>query len=144
MLRPAGVTPKYTIIPYYNTIISKNVLNESELSDVIGKELASKVVEDNIPLGGKKSYKGKDLRVGAKGMETFYNSILPKVTKKEAQRFDKNAKVEVVDFQPDTKIDIGEYQVEFDEEVELYIILDANGKKVHDGGFGSEVSGTLP
>ena len=30
-------------------------------------------------------------------MKTFYNSILPKVAKKEAQRFDKNAKVEVVE-----------------------------------------------
>ena len=46
---------------------------------------------------------GEDLQVGGEGMKTFYNSILPKVAKAEAKRFDKSAKIEVIDFRGKTE-----------------------------------------
>ncbi|MCH8479385.1 MAG: hypothetical protein LAT56_15795, partial [Wenzhouxiangella sp.] len=63
------------------------------LSDVIGKDLAEKVL--NLDYG--ESLSGEGLKVGGEGMKTFYNKIVPKVAAKEAKRFDKEAKVEVVE-----------------------------------------------
>jgi len=81
-------------------------LNENQLEATVGKEIAEKIINkegnpfiyDNIETRYK-TLSGFELdTVGGEGMKTFYNSILPKVAKKEAQRFDKKAKVEVVDF----------------------------------------------
>jgi len=73
----------------FGDLIGKN------LEDVIGKEIAKKVLESKE----EKRFEGLDLKVGGEGMKTFYNSILPKVIKKEAQRFDKKATIDVIDFQ---------------------------------------------
>ncbi len=64
------------------------------LSDIIGKDVADKIL--NSPDGTK--LEGEDLEIGGEGMKTFYDKIVPKVVQKEAQRFDKNAKFETVDF----------------------------------------------
>jgi hypothetical protein len=82
------------------TIFSKYDIAENELESYIGKELAKTIIEENKnnPYLPKTSFKGVDLKVGGEGMKTFYNSIVPKVAQKEAQRFDKNAKLESVDF----------------------------------------------
>ena len=81
-------------------ISNKNhVIPQSEgkgLDEVIGKELADRILSSESK--NTETIENEGLKVGGEGMKTFYNSILPKVTKKEAQRFDKNAKVEVVDF----------------------------------------------
>ena len=88
---------------------SKRELKESELEGFLGKEVAEKIInnegkEKTIGRDTKiKSLSGLDLKVGGEGMKTFYNSILPEVAKKEAQRFDKKAKIEVVDFNSDLK-----------------------------------------
>ena len=63
------------------------------LSDILGKDLADKLLSET----SSKIFEDQDLKVGGEGMKTFYNSILPKVAKKEAQRFDKSAKVDVVE-----------------------------------------------
>lgn len=84
-----------------------------EVENYIGKEVAQKIEKEegkqwsggNVVQG---NLSGQQLEVGGEGMKAFYNSILPKVAKKEAQRFDKSAKVDVVDFQ-------GESQFMFDE-----------------------------
>jgi hypothetical protein len=54
-----------------------SVVNESELENTIGKDLAKKIVEDapNNPDG--KEYSGLDLKVGGEGMKGFYDKILP-------------------------------------------------------------------
>ena len=64
-------------------------------------------------------------------METFYNSIIPKVAKKEAQRFDKEAKVETADFTTGKGFRLsdkktGEYLGYYEGE---YIAVDAEGKR---------------
>ena len=40
-----------------------------------------------------------------KGLETFYNSIVPKAVLKEVKRYDKNAKIEVIDLDPSNTSD---------------------------------------
>lgn len=64
------------------------------------QEATQKYVDKNYDQFQSKTKRlsGQDLKVGGEGMKAFYNSILPKVAKKEAQRFDKKAKVEVVNF----------------------------------------------
>ena len=81
-------------------VTSKNDVKESELEGLLGKDLANNIIEENNKETNfpKMSFKGQDLKVGGEGMKAFYNSILPSQAKKEARRFDKKAKVEVVDF----------------------------------------------
>jgi ribosomal protein S18 acetylase RimI-like enzyme len=62
--------------------------------DVLGKELTKKILETTEDT----TLEGEGLEFGGEGMKTFYDKIVPKVVKKEAQRFDKNAKLETVDF----------------------------------------------
>jgi len=78
-------------------VFSKNNMNEQDISDTLGKEIAEKIVNGvGEKIENETSISGEGLKVGGEGMKTFYNSILPKVAKKEAQRFDKKAKVDVI------------------------------------------------
>ena len=70
-----------------------------DLSDVLGKEMAEKVLAvppRASPLGQTnlaKSFKGIDLQVGGEGMIKFYDQMLPKKAQKIARRLDKDATV---------------------------------------------------
>ena len=75
--------------------------NGKGLDEVIGKEMAERVMNSKK----NETFEGQDLKLGGEGMRTFYNSILPKVATKEAKRFDKNAKVEVVKFKKEYDLD---------------------------------------
>lgn len=97
-------------LPEYRAAGKK--MTPSEMEDTIGKELAQKLIEGADRNKGREwknqptnpeffTLRGDGLKVGGEGMKTFYNSILPKVAGKEAKRFDKKAKVEVVDFKPE-------------------------------------------
>lgn len=49
---------------------------ENKLSDYVGKDLAKKIINDKIGIGGAKSYSGIDLKVGGEGMKAFYDKML--------------------------------------------------------------------
>lgn len=101
-----GVNKRVTLIPRNSTTINMTVGNEGEvlsgdftgknLADVIGKELAERVVDS--PDDVRTRLEGTDLEVGGEGMKAFYNQIVPKVALKEAQRFDKKSKIDVANF----------------------------------------------
>ena len=57
-------------------IVSDDVYIAERLPDVVGKELADKIVAQG---DGSKEYRGIDLKVGGEGMKTFYDKIVPKV-----------------------------------------------------------------
>lgn len=63
------------------------------LSDVIGKDLADKVLSTNKEL----TLEGENLKVGGSGMISFYNKILPAQISKILKKHDKMAKVEEVE-----------------------------------------------
>jgi hypothetical protein len=103
-------TGKKSIIikPYSNQRLSFEINNEGNIdsasssakefigkniTEVIGKELGEKVLKTK---NGIEEISGIDLEVGGEGMKSFYNKMLPKIVGKEAKRFDKKAKVEVV------------------------------------------------
>ena len=84
----------------------QRVLKESEIEGFLGKEIAQKIINNEGEakkatgtLPEVKSLSGLDLKFGGEGMKTFYNSILPKVAKEEAKRFDDSVEIEVVDFE---------------------------------------------
>jgi hypothetical protein len=52
-----------------NNIIVNRIAKESELEGIVGKEIASKAINE-----GQNVFKGKDLAVGGKGMKGFYGS----------------------------------------------------------------------
>jgi hypothetical protein len=74
------------------------VFPDTELPDVIGKELADRIVGDapNYPDGHK--YTGLDLKVGGEGMRGFYDKILPAAASKLAKKF--GAKVTTAEATP--------------------------------------------
>ena len=65
---------------------------KENLADYVGKEIASKAIEDG---GG--DFRGNDLKIGGSGMKAFYDSIIPNAANKLGKAFE--AKVE------NTKID---------------------------------------
>lgn len=83
-----------------NGVVREGEFEGKNLEDIIGKDLSKKILK-----GNSQRIEGDGLKVGGEGMKTFYNSILPKVAKKEAQRFDKKAKVEVIDFKPKQRLE---------------------------------------
>jgi predicted GNAT family acetyltransferase len=95
-------------------VSAKGVKDDAQLESFFGKEFAKKVVNDLDEIrdlkstGQGKEYSGLDLEVGGEGMKSFYDNIVTKVAKKEAQRFDKNAKLEIIDFNEKTNVEITE------------------------------------
>lgn len=60
------------------------------LSDVVGKELAMKIM--NVEDGKETTLKGNDLKMGGEGMKSFYDKMLPSAVNKYVKKF--GAKVE--------------------------------------------------
>lgn len=58
-------------------VIERKFKDESDLSDLIGKEAAKKLLETNPDMNAQKVLTGVDLDVGGEGMKGFYDKILP-------------------------------------------------------------------
>jgi hypothetical protein len=70
-----------------------------ELEDLIGKDLAKKLIEGTPDGAGWVSIKGQALKVGGEGMKGFYDQILPKEVGKYVKKW--GAKVEQGSLTPD-------------------------------------------
>ena len=84
--------------------------NGKQAEEVLGKDLTRKILETTEET----TLEGEGLEFGGEGMKTFYDKIVPKVVQKEAQRFDKNAKLETVDFKIDQSIKAEPFQLRRD------------------------------
>jgi hypothetical protein len=62
------------------SVIARKATHE-ELPDLIGKEIAAKLVAQKADNGGARKLSGLDLKVGGEGMKAFYDQIVPSVTK---------------------------------------------------------------
>lgn len=74
-------------------VIEKKGQSESDLEGLLGKEIASKIVNDEgtREAGEPEGYgvlSGEGLDVGGEGMSAFYDKILPNEIKKYAKKFD--------------------------------------------------------
>lgn len=64
-----------------------------KLADVVGKDLAQKIIDDTASSQETQFYKGNDLKVGGSGMKGFYDNILPKEIGKYVKQW--GGKVEI-------------------------------------------------
>jgi len=73
------------------------VYDEKELPDVVGKEMADRIIVATQKNPGKKvHFENLDLKVGGEGMKTFYNKIVPAVVNKVLKKIG-GGQVETVD-----------------------------------------------
>jgi hypothetical protein len=75
-----GVAPDGTVDNVNNQAM--NNLIGKNLDEVVGKELAKKIIE-----GGSQTISGEGLKVGGEGMKGFYDNILPKSLDKLGKKF---------------------------------------------------------
>jgi len=73
-----------TLVAFKNgaRVFGKDFNSESELADMVGKEVANKLLKATPDKDGVRSLKGQDLKVGGEGMKTFYDTIVPTALKK--------------------------------------------------------------
>jgi hypothetical protein len=69
-----------------NPSVNKTV-SEQELENLLGKDLAKKIVEDSPDNPDGKTYSGLDLDVGGEGMKGFYDKILPDFINKYGKKY---------------------------------------------------------
>ena len=119
------VDGKGVVVRSNATTSAQGISEGTLLSDIVGKEMAEKI----ISVEKETKLEGQDLKLGGEGMKTFYNSILPKVAKAEAKRFDKSAKIEVVDFK-------SPYDLESMANEQLSIAITPKMKEELEGGVG--------
>jgi len=62
-------------------VMRREITDESQLEDYIGKEAANKLLQAK-PVMGKHLLEGQDLKVGGEGMKGFYDKILPEYLNK--------------------------------------------------------------
>lgn len=61
--------------------INESNIGESELEGLVGKEMATKIVEATKDGGRPVTFEGLDLKVGGEGMRAFYDKIVPNAVK---------------------------------------------------------------
>ena len=76
----------------------KRVKDQSELEEIVGKELAKKIIDKTgkktSSVANAREYSGLDLKVGGEGMKAFYDQIVPKAANKLGKPF--GARIEEV------------------------------------------------
>ena len=69
--------------------LPKPFYTAEELPDVVGKEVADKIISgQGQGGGGRMTLRGVDLQIGGEGMKGFYDQILPKSLEKLGKKFD--------------------------------------------------------
>jgi N12 class adenine-specific DNA methylase len=61
--------------------IRRDGLTASELEDLVGKEMAQRIIDATTEPGKRARFSGLDLKVGGEGMKAFYDKIVPTVAK---------------------------------------------------------------
>lgn len=82
----------------------KNEIQPEGLADVVGKELADKIIEANPNNLEGVTYSGLDLKIGGEGMKGFYDKMLPQFMDKQGKKW--GAKVEQIDMPITAEADI--------------------------------------
>jgi hypothetical protein len=69
-----------------NTVINQTGITQNELPDYVGKEAAEKLLAQE-PQGTLRSLTGVDLQFGGKGMNAYYDKIVPSVVSKRVKQY---------------------------------------------------------
>lgn len=131
-----GGTYNVNILKDSGSINNKKNVSENELADYVGKEVAQRIVNnEGEQIENEVSLTGVNLEVGGEGMKTFYDKIVTKVAQKEAQRFDKNAKLEEVDFNTKTNVEITKKGKNFILKVSDEFVESVDGQTLKNSNF---------
>jgi len=69
-------------------VFRKQNISVKDLPDYVGKEVAEKLMSDNLPPHGEvRQVGGIDLKVGGEGMKGFYDDMLPKMVEKLGKKW---------------------------------------------------------
>lgn len=102
-------------------VFSKEGLDEKELSGLVGKDVAKKIVgdegaaqydvelADELGVGVVKSLTGLDLKVGGKGMKKYYDEVYPTYLKKFGKKYGANVGSTQVEIPPKSSGDVLKY-----------------------------------
>jgi len=72
-------------------LFSETGIDQSRVSDAVGKEIADKIAKgEGQPGGGRMTLRGLDLKVGGEGMKGFYDKILPTEIQKYVKQWGAN------------------------------------------------------
>ena len=107
----------------YQRLGDTSAVEKSKLPDVLGKELAQKVLADiESDPEGVHEYEGLDLKVGGDGMKAFYDTIVPSVAKDIIKKW--GGKIDTISLSESAAIArqdrhtgryyVGEYSPQFD------------------------------
>jgi 2'-5' RNA ligase len=77
-------TTDISVIKGNEVVLKRDGLTDNELADIVGKELAEKIVNQKNRLG---TYEGLDLKIGGEGMKSFYDQMLPSEVNKFIKKF---------------------------------------------------------
>lgn len=78
-------------------VFFKTVANDEELENIIGKEIANKLIKAETQNENVFMLKGDELKFGGDGMKSFYDSILPNTVKKLFKKYQVKPKIEELD-----------------------------------------------
>lgn len=78
-------------------VFFKTVANDEELENIIGKEIANKLIKSETQNKNVFMLKGDELKFGGDGMKAFYDSILPNTVKKLFKKYQVKPKIEELD-----------------------------------------------
>lgn len=78
-------------------VFFKTVANDEELENIIGKEIANKLIKSETQNENVFMLKGDELKFGGDGMKSFYDSILPNTVKKLFKKYEVKPKIEELD-----------------------------------------------
>ena len=87
-------------------IIEKNV-SPDKLSELVGKDVAEKMMRGEAGATGGRILEGKDLKVGGEGMKSFYDKMMVKTANKFGKKY--GAKVEVKEMGTSADIRYSDY-----------------------------------
>lgn len=99
----------YNIVPFKNNApmhaIEREAVSADKLADIVGKEVAEKIIKDQGKREGKDIgvLEGADLKIGGEGMKGFYDNIVPKTIEKLGKQFGVKVKVHGVTLEDATK-----------------------------------------
>lgn len=105
----------YTVwgVNHDDDVVYRKEHSEDELSGVVGKELAKKIVERTSSAPNKvQEFKDADLEIGGSGMRGYYDNILPKRLQALAQQHDPKAKVQLKSYRLPPKKKLQGYDTE--------------------------------
>jgi hypothetical protein len=112
--------------------IAENVKDEKQLSELIGKEAAERLLGKEINPSGFKTIEGEDLQVGGAGMKGYYDQIVPQTMNDVLKQLGVGERVKPVGIQYDG--DVGQH-LGIELTPELKEILFSEGlPHFHDGG----------